>query len=291
MKQESNPASGAHVAYYGYRYYDPLTGRWPSRDPIGERGGVNLYGFVGNDGVDRVDLLGFMDPLILMDPTINARNGAIADKQKAARGELGPREIDLDIVFVPTNENRIRDTTDWNSYLWDFWSVYSPGLMSGSYYLLYSDDPPTGNPPINSDYTKEFETLKHKIEKSMGPKDCIRNITIRGHGANTASGIFYIWNFRPGTPQSAFLEWLKKKKCNGMCEIDLKSCHCAKGETGMQFISKLSVAAGFDVLGWTGVYAVIGHGKQYRATPDGAPAKLEQDSGLTEDDYILKINK
>jgi len=48
-----------HVADYLYRYYDPLTGRWPSRDPIGERGGVNLFGFVGNDGVGRVDYLGF----------------------------------------------------------------------------------------------------------------------------------------------------------------------------------------------------------------------------------------
>jgi len=46
------------VAYYGYRYYDPVTGRWPSRDPIEEDGGVNLYGFVGNDGVDEVDILG-----------------------------------------------------------------------------------------------------------------------------------------------------------------------------------------------------------------------------------------
>jgi uncharacterized protein RhaS with RHS repeats len=43
---------------YGYRYYDPVTGRWPSRDPIGERGGLNLYGFVGNDGVNQWDLLG-----------------------------------------------------------------------------------------------------------------------------------------------------------------------------------------------------------------------------------------
>jgi RHS repeat-associated protein len=34
------------VAYYGYRYYDPVTGRWPSRDPIEERGGDNLYAFV-----------------------------------------------------------------------------------------------------------------------------------------------------------------------------------------------------------------------------------------------------
>jgi len=52
------PAKTARVTYYGYRYYDPLTGRWPLRDPIGERGGVNLYGFVGNDGVNRWDLLG-----------------------------------------------------------------------------------------------------------------------------------------------------------------------------------------------------------------------------------------
>lgn len=44
--------------YYGYRWYDPVTGRWPSRDPIEERGGVNLYGFVGNDGVNGLDVLG-----------------------------------------------------------------------------------------------------------------------------------------------------------------------------------------------------------------------------------------
>jgi len=51
-----------HVACYGYRYMDPLTGRWMSKDPIGEEGGVNLYGFVGNDGVDNWDFLGLRDP-------------------------------------------------------------------------------------------------------------------------------------------------------------------------------------------------------------------------------------
>ena len=35
-----------------------MTGRWPSRDPIEERGGVNLYGFVMNASVNHVDLLG-----------------------------------------------------------------------------------------------------------------------------------------------------------------------------------------------------------------------------------------
>ena len=49
-------ASG--VTDYGFRYYDPETGRWPSRDPIEEQGGLNLYGFVGNDPVNEADLLG-----------------------------------------------------------------------------------------------------------------------------------------------------------------------------------------------------------------------------------------
>jgi RHS repeat-associated protein len=44
--------------YYGYRYYDPMTGRWLSRDPIEEKGGENLYGFVGCDGVNEWDFLG-----------------------------------------------------------------------------------------------------------------------------------------------------------------------------------------------------------------------------------------
>jgi hypothetical protein len=49
------------VDYYAYRYYDPQTGRWPSRDPIEEWGGLNLYGFVGNDGVSSIDVLGLYE--------------------------------------------------------------------------------------------------------------------------------------------------------------------------------------------------------------------------------------
>lgn len=43
--------------YYGYRYYNSETGRWPNRDPIEEEGGLNLYGFVGNDPA-QTDFLG-----------------------------------------------------------------------------------------------------------------------------------------------------------------------------------------------------------------------------------------
>jgi RHS repeat-associated protein len=56
-----NRRSRPGVADYLYRHYDPLTGRWPSRDPIEEgweTGQINLYAFVGNDGIEYTDYLG-----------------------------------------------------------------------------------------------------------------------------------------------------------------------------------------------------------------------------------------
>ncbi len=44
--------------YYGFRYYSPRFARWINRDPIGERGGINLYAMVGNDAVNKWDKLG-----------------------------------------------------------------------------------------------------------------------------------------------------------------------------------------------------------------------------------------
>ncbi len=48
----------APLYYYGYRYYDPIAGRWPSRDPMEEKGGMNLYGFVYNNHLKYYDVLG-----------------------------------------------------------------------------------------------------------------------------------------------------------------------------------------------------------------------------------------
>ena len=45
--------------YYGYRFYSPYFHRWLNRDPIEEDGGLNLYAFCENDGVNRWDLLGW----------------------------------------------------------------------------------------------------------------------------------------------------------------------------------------------------------------------------------------
>ncbi len=54
--KEYDPDTG--LSYYGYRFYNPSIGKWITRDPIEEAGGLNLYGFVYNNPVNWVDLLG-----------------------------------------------------------------------------------------------------------------------------------------------------------------------------------------------------------------------------------------
>ena len=46
------------LGYWGYRYYSTSMGRWMSRDPLAEEGGVNLHSYVDNSPVDAVDPFG-----------------------------------------------------------------------------------------------------------------------------------------------------------------------------------------------------------------------------------------
>jgi len=46
------------LSYYNFRYYDANQGRWLGRDPIEERGGVNLYGFGPNSPLNGFDVYG-----------------------------------------------------------------------------------------------------------------------------------------------------------------------------------------------------------------------------------------
>jgi len=52
----AHPQSGLNLATY--RAQDGVTGRWIKRDPIGENGGINLYGYVGANPIMMFDWLG-----------------------------------------------------------------------------------------------------------------------------------------------------------------------------------------------------------------------------------------
>lgn len=45
-----------------YRYYNPSDGRWTRRDPIGIKGGFNLYKYVNNRFANNYDYLGLCKP-------------------------------------------------------------------------------------------------------------------------------------------------------------------------------------------------------------------------------------
>jgi RHS repeat-associated protein len=51
--------SKAGLYYFGRRFYDPNLQRWLNRDPIQERGGLNIYAYCGNNPVSLIDILGF----------------------------------------------------------------------------------------------------------------------------------------------------------------------------------------------------------------------------------------
>lgn len=69
----------------GHAYYDPTAQRWVNRDPIGERGGVNLHGFAGNAPGNLVDI----DGRLAVGEAVG-RVGSFACKKAAPALAAGP---------------------------------------------------------------------------------------------------------------------------------------------------------------------------------------------------------
>ena len=81
------------LVYYGQRYYHPSMGRFINSDPIGEAGGSNLYGFVGNNPVNSWDYLG----LVNLEPGVTPNDRPVKP--------LGP-------IFWPSDEDEMDDWED-----------------------------------------------------------------------------------------------------------------------------------------------------------------------------------
>ena len=90
------------LAFAPFRIYSSDLGRWISRDPIGELGGINLYGYVSNDPVDWTDPLGLEPQLVIYrGPLFDARpfiapNGQIF---------LAPARANFDDVYTGGETN------------------------------------------------------------------------------------------------------------------------------------------------------------------------------------------
>ncbi len=92
---------GVSLAREAQAFYNPSTGRWLSRDPAQEeQGGANLYGFVANDPVRFIDVLGLWKTGVWgtqhKDLTVNALNTALAQQSLSEACKSKIRDILVD---------------------------------------------------------------------------------------------------------------------------------------------------------------------------------------------------
>ncbi len=130
------------LVYYGYRYYNPDLGRWINRDPIGEKGGVNLFGFVGNNSIYSWDKLG----------------KSIGEQQEDVENTCGPDVTDwvndlLSEVEETFGDARWRDKcrgcwimrTPWAMNAFDITMLNDIGLRQGMASQHFGDNAGTGD--------------------------------------------------------------------------------------------------------------------------------------------------
>jgi hypothetical protein len=82
---------------------------WPSRDPIEEEGGINLYGFVGNNGVNTIDVLGQS----ALGPITGFLTGLIQDERYKNRCRIRPHWslASQDVIITHDGQGRVLGCT------------------------------------------------------------------------------------------------------------------------------------------------------------------------------------
>jgi RHS repeat-associated protein len=106
--------SGLNLA--PYRAFDPNLGRWISRDPIHEKGGINLYGYALNSPISLVDPSGFDAGQACLGPESSGYPvyGPFANPNANPEGRpmVGPFNTpDFGPIYFPA----VRPTVPWNS--------------------------------------------------------------------------------------------------------------------------------------------------------------------------------
>ncbi|MEZ5327068.1 MAG: RHS repeat-associated core domain-containing protein [Verrucomicrobiales bacterium] len=158
-------ASGLHLALY--RAYDAQLGRWLSPDPIGEAGGLNLYGYVGGDPINLLDVLG-LNP---GDP-FDCPDQAAADALDYLKNE-GSDKIERGGHIYKDKDGKYRATEP------------AAGGKPGSRTIDYDkvNKPPNGTPPVADYHTHPYGTTGF-----FSPQDKMRGYSkqrpqyVRGYG-------------------------------------------------------------------------------------------------------------
>jgi RHS repeat-associated protein len=135
----NNPADFGFTGHYTavgptlapYRLYNAQLGRWISRDPIGEQGGINLYGYVGNDRIANADPFGLDAQIMIYRIARNSTTQVFVYENGKYQGSyLGNTGINRDGTPKTNPDGTLK-------------SDYDPGTQGppdGTYQLLPKDN-------------------------------------------------------------------------------------------------------------------------------------------------------
>ena len=208
------------VTHYGYRYMDPVTGRWPSRDPIEEAGGVNLYGFVGNDGVNRWDILGLAETFgvthVKNQPTCGGVSSIFLDFKLDKQSPSGGFFVQQNDVTKSSTDCIGGSQQSTSDQFWESFMVpANQDRFVGASYVptkqkpqpIYSDQSNTSIPDWTCGSKVVIKTMKFFSSATTGNLGwpAIPGVT---PGQNpTAPG----WQITPGLPPAGNLPWTRNK--------------------------------------------------------------------------------
>ena len=206
-------------------HYEGSSGRvWPSRDPIGERGGINLYGFVFNSSLGWIDYLG-RDPI--------------------------PIDVGAHDKVPPTDDNLTDEQNKILEIERETFSVHSKE---------YGNETAAEN---SADLIAKLALLLKGLEEEKG-KCCIETLNLSSHGFLEAGGIAFRNNSNNKADREELIgakageklgKLLKPLMCS-KCQINVRGCSVLAGDKysdgvnpGSGFGHALAKASGCAVLG------------------------------------------
>ena len=151
------------LLYYGFRYYTASEGRWVSRDPVQEMGGINLYVLVDNSPQNLTDFLGLegtndpKKPVVC--PACKCKSlKKPTDKQTLVMGLYTPDGIG----FGGPQSQRYGAAISWE------WEVVGDGSKC-NYALKEAKGLVTGTTPPNTPYSSDGTSDYDKKANGFAP--------------------------------------------------------------------------------------------------------------------------
>jgi RHS repeat-associated protein len=104
--------SGLYLTHY--RAYDPQSGRWLSRDPIEELGGINLYAYVGGNPVSFIDPTGEVAIVFVIPPLLGITAAIVANYFGVQQNRVSINGNQVRLLDSPTRNKDKLPLLPWN---------------------------------------------------------------------------------------------------------------------------------------------------------------------------------